>query len=95
MDEKNYEYMKNKVERFNKLTLLKEHLGEVQALLVKDHDIKIQIFEAGVNHVSLSEKLPFRTQIDERDELMREIKDNLIDAIGMKLIEIEEKMKDL
>lgn len=95
MDKENYAYLKSKVERYNKLELLKEHLEEMQALLVKDHDIKIQVDDEGVNCISLKERLPFNTQIDELEELMREIKDNLIDAIGMKIVEIEEKMKEL
>lgn len=95
MDAKNYIYLKDKVERYSKLELLKEHLEEVQGLLVKDHDIKIQVNGEGVNCVSLSERLPFKMKIDEHEELMREIKDNLIDTIGMKIIEIEEKMKEL
>ena len=44
-----------------------------------------------MNRASLNEKLPAGIQIDEHDELMREIKDNLIDAIGIKIVEIEEK----
>lgn len=95
MDAKNYEYLRNKVERYNKLELFKEHLAEIQNLLVKDHDIKIQVDDEGVNCISLKQKLPFNVQLDEHEELMREIKDNLIDSIGMKIVEINDKMEEL
>lgn len=95
MDGENYIYLKNKVERYDKFELLKENLVEIQELLVKDHDIEIRVDDEGVNRISLNEKLPFGMKIDEHEELMREIKDNLIDTIGMKIIEIEYKMKEL
>lgn len=95
MDRENYIYLKNKVERYNKLELFKENLIEIQNLLVKDRDVKIQVDDEGVNCISLKAKLPFNMQIDEHDELMREIKDNLIDAIGMKIVEINDKMEEL
>lgn len=93
MDSKNYIYLKNKVERYNSLELYKENLAEIQNLLVKDHYLKIHVEDEEV--YCLGEKLPFGRQLDEHEELMREIKDNLIDSIGMKIVEINDKMEEL
>ena len=95
MDLKNYEYLRTKIDRYEKLHQLKDKLNNVQSLLVKDCEINLVLDNDGMNRASLNEKLPAGIQIDEHDELMREIKDNLIDSIGMKIVEIEEKMKDL
>ena len=95
MDTNNYIYLKNKVERFKRLEMFKETLVDMQAVLVRDKDITITVDPEGTDYMAIKEKLPFGLRIEEHDELFREIKDNLIDTIGMKLIEIEEKMKDL
>lgn len=95
MDANNYIYLKNKVERFQRLEMFKETLVDMQAALVRDKDITITVDSEGTDYMAMKEKLPFGLRIEEHDELFREIKDNLIDAIGMKIIEIEDKMKEL
>ena len=95
MDAKNFEYLSKKIDRYGRLDNVKDKLNQIQQLLVKDHSLKIQIDCDGINYCVFPEKLPPHIHIEEYDDLMREIKDNLIDAIGMKIIEIEDKMKEL
>jgi len=95
MDAKNFEYMSKKVDRYNKLDQLKNKLNSIQELLVKDHELNITVSEFGCDYQGLSEKLPLNFMIEEYDDLFREIKDNLIDTIGMKIIEINQIMEEL
>ena len=99
MDAKNFEYLSKKVYRYEQLEGLKDKLNSIQKLLVRDFEITIKV-GGSISVVDRDEDFYSLTdrklaQIEEHDDLMREIKDNLIDAIGMKLIEIEEKMEEL
>ena len=102
MDAKNFEYLSKKVGRFEQLQIMKERLNNIQSKLVKDEPLEIKV--GNFNPYSDSSiqfgdsnagKQNNNLVKDEYEELMREIKDNLIDAIGMKIIEIEYKMKEL
>lgn len=95
MDAKNYEYLKDRVDKYQRLDWTKGKLIETQKALVKAHDLKIHIDSDGVNHYAIHSNLPLQLMTEEYSDLFGEIKDNLIDAIGIKIVEIEEKMKEL
>lgn len=97
MDAKNFEYLSKKVGRYERLDKLRDRLNSMQQMLVKDACITInvaQVSNAGQDCIGITDMIT-TTNLEEYDELMREIKDNLIDSIGMKIVEIEEKMKEL
>lgn len=95
MDAKNFEYLSKKVTRYEQLQQMKSVISKMQELLVKDNKLKITVDCDGIHYHSLSEDLPMNVPIEEHDELMRKIKDNLIDSIGMKIVEINDKMEEL
>lgn len=102
MDAKNYEYLSKKVGRYEQLQTMKENLNELQTKLVKDEALEIivgykdHLYDDIIQFGDMDTKKANSCFVkDEYEDLLREIKDNLIDAIGMKIIEIEEKMKEL
>lgn len=99
MDAKNFEYLSKKVYKYEQLEKLKDKLNSIQELLVRDFEITIKV-GSSISVVDREEDFYSLTdrklaQIKEYDDLMREIKDNLIDAIGMKIVEINDKMEEL
>lgn len=94
MDAKNYEYLKDKVARYEMLNHYREKISFVQEELVKDEHITIILGNVFVKSSHDLSDSHFQG-LEEHDELMREIKDNLIDSIGMKIVEINEKMEAL
>lgn len=100
MNHDNFMYLSKKVSRYEQLQIMKENLAAVQERLVNDEPLTINVgddeyccaIEFGDKDVN---KVTNCLVKSEHEELMREIKDNLIDAIGMKIVEIEEKMKEL
>lgn len=103
MDAKNFEYLKNKVGRFEQLQIMRENLDALQVRLVNDEPINIKVgeedFLADDNTIQFGDTDTKKASSchvkDEYECLLREIKDNLIDAIGMKIVEINEKMEEL
>ena len=101
MDAKNFEYLSKKVGRYEQLQTMKENLNELQTKLVKDEPLEIKVGNVDfwsddtIKFGDTDAKANGLLVKDEYEELMREIKDNLIDAIGIKIVEIEERMKEL
>ncbi|MBP1924620.1 hypothetical protein J2Z76_000473 [Sedimentibacter acidaminivorans] len=99
MDNKNYEYLSNKVTRYEQLQTLKEHLDDFQQDLIKDKDINVSISEVFVDGPYIADDVARKANCnhikDEYEELMREIKDNLIDTIGMTIVKINQIMEEL
>lgn len=93
MDAKNFEYLQNKVLTYEKLGYLKDRLNSMQESLVRDYRLTVIVKDKNNDSILISDDDARR--FDDYEVLMREIKDNLIDAIGMKIVEIEEKMKEL
>lgn len=99
MDTRNFEYLSKKIYKYEQLEKLKDKLNSIQGLLVRDFEITIKV---GSSITSTDKQEDFYSltdrklaQIQEYDDLMREIKDNLIDSLGMKIVEINEKMEEL
>jgi len=99
MDNKNYEYLSNKVTRYEQLQTLKEHLDDLQQDLIKDKDIEISINEDFNSGRCIADNVARKANCKqikgEYEELMREIKDNLIDTIGMTIVKINEIMEEM
>jgi len=102
MDAKNFEYLNKKVGRYEQLQIMRENLDALQAKLVNDEPLEIRVGEFG--HFS-NDSIQFGSSDikeikmclvkDEYEDLIREIKDDLIDSIGMKIVEINDKMEEL
>jgi len=100
MDKETLKYMKDKVTRCEQLEGFKIDLNDLQTCLLNDQEITISVkdFEECVE-VAIGDnqmmKLPNSHIQDEYGELLREIKDNLIDSIGMTIVKINEIMEEL
>lgn len=99
MDAKNFEYLSKKVGRYEQLQDIKVNLSCMQEKLVKDENLKIVVGDEEFKKIVLNEchsdENSHNNVKDEINDLFREIKDNLIDTIGMALVEIEDKIKEL
>lgn len=101
MDQENFMYLSKKVGRYEQLQIMKENLNDIQVKLVKDEPLEIRVgnYNRFINSSiqfgdSDTEKSNSLIK-DEYEELLREIKDNLIDTIGMKIVEINKKLEEL
>lgn len=100
MNKENFKYLSEKVGRYDQLQIMKENLVAVQERLVNDEPLTINVgddeyccaIEFGDEDVEKASNCLVKT---EHEELMREIKNDLIDAIGMKIVEINDKMEEM
>lgn len=92
MDAKNYEYLRNKVVRYEILNNFRSSLNSMQERLLKDETTRITV--GGFEGISSLSDNSYE-ELEENGDLMREIKDDLIDTIGMKIVEINDKMEEL
>ncbi|MDF2881700.1 MAG: hypothetical protein K0R54_2257 [Clostridiaceae bacterium] len=99
MDHENFMYLNKKVVRYEQLQSFKEHLNDFQQELIKDKDIRIAISDDDYDKTFIADNMARKSVCihikDEYDELMREIKDNLIDSIGMTLVKINQIMEEI
>lgn len=102
MDAKNFEYLSNKVGRYDQLHIMRENLDVIQTKLVNDEPVTIKVGEEDcccddtIQFGDSDTKKVSSCQVkDVHEELMREIKDNLIDTIGMKIVEINQIMEEM
>lgn len=101
MDTTTVQYMQSKVNAYKQLNDYQNNLEGCQNLLIKDKHIKIT-----VDDIENNKRFIITDDIDDNDpdreytkeehgDLIREIKDDLIDAIGMATVRIQQKMEEL
>ncbi len=98
MDKETLKYMKDKVTRFEQLDSFKNALDDIQVALINDEDMRISVgYDGAENDIGDYEvnKVPFSHIKDEYLDLLREVKDNLIDSIGMTIVKINQIMEEV
>jgi hypothetical protein len=100
MNKENFDYMKNKVTKYDQLEGFKIDLNDFQESLLRDADIKLNVkdYDECIDAVIADEQMRKQPNSHIQDiygDLLREVKDDLIDTIGMTIVKINEIMEEM